>query len=370
MKQFLSKRSILFAAFMVVMSSLNALAASEFMLPQPKPAEGPWFEGWYIRVTDSAQKRSFATITTSATQSTLPLKQNSVLPGYVAFIESLHPGASSRSIEYFPQETWATETGSGENNSHFTWTAGNLGTLSDQALNLTLPSGDEVHVDFGERMPWSSENPNWGPEGWLGFVKALPLHWYVDSLGTPVHYKIKIGATGEIIAGQGFAHVEKNWGRSFPAAWMWGQATNTDNSAHLAFAGGPVQVGPVQITSYLVGYKTKDLDIEIRPDELFDAQYSTVIDACNGTFQLFAGNSYYQLKIIAHAELADFASISIPTINGYKQGGRMESFGATIDVTVYRENVLIETRHFERAALEFGANNMVCKTRSLDKNRF
>lgn len=63
--------------------------------------------------------------------------------------------------------------------------------------------------------------------GFAGPAAKLPflnLHWYVYSLGTPVTWTFHDPQLGpETLSGQGWAHMEKDWGRAFPNKWVWAQ---------------------------------------------------------------------------------------------------------------------------------------------------
>jgi hypothetical protein len=332
------------------------------MMPHDLPGRGPWFEGWYVRVTDPARHLSFATIATSSTSSDEILWFTRDLPGYAAFLFQADGVArgKTRSVEVYPDVTSISTDESASENPHFCWSSPHIGSYCDQSLDMKFPSGDRVQVQFGQRMPWEAKNPDWGPAGLPTFIPQMPLLWYVDSLGTPVKYTVKLGQTGQVIHGSGFAHVEKNWGRVFPKAWVWLQATSPADDAHVALAGGPLQVGPASITSYLVGYKSKNADVNIHPDQGPQVSYQTEIDSCQGHFKLTAKNFEYSIVVDAKANPQSFAPVSIPTAEGYKPNQGKESFSAEISVTVYKLGRWLETRTFEGAALEFGASFMKC----------
>ncbi|KAF8341233.1 uncharacterized protein EI90DRAFT_3033127 [Cantharellus anzutake] len=88
----------------------------------------------------------------------------------------------------------------------------------------------------------------------------LPLHWAIFSTGSKANYDVKhIGADGvglEVFGGTGVAHMEKNWGASFPTGWTWCQAfgDHRDNAARdcVAIAGGVLALGQ---KAYLIHYK-------------------------------------------------------------------------------------------------------------------
>jgi hypothetical protein len=339
-----------FPLWLGLLAASPAGAASRFMMPQKKPAIGPWYEGWYIRVTDPTGF-SFGTISTSHTPKFRALRDSSVLPGYVAFLYKEPRAAATKSVEFYPEKTFVNVEG----DEHFRWTAEGFGGLSDEAVEFRLPEGEEISIAFGERKPWSPMHPDWGPAGPATFIPIAPMYWYVDSIGTPVRYRVKL-KTGRVYEGQGYAHVEKNWGRIFPRAWMWLQAVAPANDAYVAMAGGPLGIKPAELRAFFLGYKTKDIDIEIRPDKL--ARYDTVINAEEGYFRIDARTLRERLVIEGEAAPDSFAPVSIPTPKGYRPNGGMESFSAMIKVSAYRDGKLVGETRFANGALEFGADYM------------
>lgn len=71
-------------------------------------------------------------------------------------------------------------------------------------------------------------NDGYGPGG---FVEKfpLPLHWFVFSVGTAItEFEFYDKRRNIKETGTGTLHMEKNWGRSFPDAWIWTQGHNDD----------------------------------------------------------------------------------------------------------------------------------------------
>lgn len=353
-----------FSTLASILLSTNVLAASPFMMPQTIPSEGMWYEGWFVRVTDPVNHRSFATITTSAAAENAPLTATSVMPGYAALVYTETPAnpnhpAKTKSVEFFPERTFAVSHTAEQNHPRFTWTAEGIGQVTDRDIQLRFPSGEDVEIKFGMRKPWSASSSTWSPGGLSTYLPFVPLAWWVESLGTPVEYRLKL-KNGEVASGTGYAHIEKNWGKIFPRSWMWVQATNRDNSGHLALAGGLVGFGPLEIKAYMIGYKTKTIDLEIRPDQGLFVSYDTEIDSCEGRFKITAKNLRDKIEIVATADPATFASVSIPTRNGYQKARGKESFSAQIEVSVFRDGEFVERQLFSAGALEFGADYMIC----------
>ena len=127
-----------------------------------------------------------------------------------------------------------------------------------------------------------------------------------------------------------------------------------DGQSQVALSGGPIRLGPITLTSYLVGYRSRKYSVEMRPDQLFDVRYEREYDPLAGTFTLRAINSEYYLNIQAKADPRSFGMVSIPTANGFVQNGGKESFSATVKVQLWQHGTLLETQVFQGAALEFG----------------
>lgn len=357
MRQFALASKILFLlAFCPPFYASANIQSQDLMTLQPWPAYGPWFEGWYIRVTDPEKNISFAVISTTATHETRSLSQGPTnLPGYQAFIADLGNSEPARVEEAFPTSTSIQKQG-----SDFLWTSENSGTLSKFKYHQRFPSGAEIFLKMKDPKPWRQDGGP--PAGWTQHL-PLPLKWYVHSLGSETIYEIRLPGSGRVLRGTGYAHVEKNWGSVFPKAWMWAQATDPENTAHLSLAGGPLKVSGLTLTSYMVGFKIDGKDYDIQPGNIL-AEFKTRIDSCSGTFELVASNLFYRLEIFARAPLSSFGLLAIPTFKGYEKNGAMESFQTEIEVKV-RDHFgqVIAAKSFRQAALEFGAIFMKCGNR-------
>jgi hypothetical protein len=305
----------------------------------------------------------------------------SQLPGYVAILTSEGDGRSTVSYEAFPTQTEilldgravdSATTTSGRVN--FEWRAPGFGSLTERGIHIEIPGHVRVDADLvGERKPWSSMSTDFGPQGLAALFTFLPLHWYVHTRATLADYTLTLldGAAPRVTRGRAWAHVEKNFGQAFPSAWMWMQATSTDGQAHVALAGGRIEMGPLQMTTYMIGYKSPAVEASFRPSEI-ETNFYPYVDPCAGRFTMRALNLEHELLIEAVADPQSFGSISIPTRQGYVKNGGRESFSSRVTVEVLRNdwagqllvNRLIERRVFENGALEFGAAYQDCKAKS------
>ncbi len=278
------------------------------------------------------------------------------LKGYQAlFLDDSKLLTAPLKLEEFPEETsqvgafWQRASAAGPSR------------LTENSVDLFFADGTRLQIEIGEHKPWSADAGWWGPSGYLTLLRFFPLQWFVASMGSPSKYKLTIPSKNMVLEGEGSLHIEKNWGKMFPKAWIWAQATSQDHKAHLMLAGGPLHFGPVWVNTYLVGYKTETLDLEFHVGQFLETEFSSQIDACRGHFTLHSRNSEYSLLIQAQAPRHTFAYLSTPGPRGYVQKTAIESFQTDIEVTVRKKGQLIEKRRFQNGALEFGGHFMNCK---------
>lgn len=358
---------------LVAVFLFSFLSGAHPFLPHQPSEPGPWFEGWYIRVTDHTAHRSFAVIGASELK---PNQNSKNFSGYLSVLIQDGEGRPTQSIESFPKKTALkkySRLGTSEEDG-FVWSASEQGHITDQGIDVSIGDQVEVKANFKKHnRHWDPYWNSWGPEGFGTFIKLIPLHWFVHSLDSPTVYQLKYkNEDGHIVEHKsiGSAHIEKNWGKAFPKAWMWLQGYDVESGASLALAGGILSLGPFNIKTYLVGYKSKKVNADFQIGQLFDANFQDKIDPCRGQYILEASNGEYLMKLKASADPKSFGTVSIPTENGYKSHGGMESFSAEIDVEIYQnswiqksfqKNLLVEKRKITRAALEFGAEYMKCQ---------
>lgn len=338
----------------------------------PLPNKGPWFEGWYIRITDSQSDSSYALIVASQTHKQELIKNKKSLPGYLAVLKQ-EQNTKTESFESFPQETTILNNGlpfdftQGGQNENFQWQATNQGWLTSEGFHLLIPGKIELKGKIKNRKAWDPYSSEWGPEGYGTFLKFIPLHWFVYSLGSEIEYTVKLFNSDGTFTEKtsiGVAHIEKNWGKVFPEAWMWVQGYDAKTESSLALAGGILRLAQIPIKTYLVGFRSLKVEAYFQLGQMFDFEFQDVIDPCRGEFKIRMTNGEHIMILKAKADPKSFASVSIPTKNGYETRGGIESFTTDIDVEIHNNNwvkdfvsvsSLIEKVKFKKAALEFGA---------------
>lgn len=321
------------------------------------------FRGWYTRVVDRDGLSSLAVI--GATQvmdggTGLPAEG----PGYLAVI--IHDRAGTRIFESYPSKSGfrahrekGLDDPLSEEWTIFEWQAEGFGFISNDWIDIRIPERVEVQVALdGERLPWNPALPSAGPEGWVEFISAVPLHWLVYTLGSAADYHCSVwdGDVRHSISGTGYAHQESNWGEVFPPSWVWAQGIGSDNACRFAVAGGKVMIEGRPLRAWFLAYQSEFLSWEFsaaRPGVLF----STRIQPEAGWFRITAQDPLRRLVLQAVVPKDSFITVSVPTSAGFEPGG-IESFSACVRLEAYRRTPkgfrLVERRHLRNAALEFG----------------
>lgn len=203
----------------------------------------------------------------------------------------------------------------------------------------------EVHIE-GALRPWL-------PEGWLGRLwrtGLLPCRYLVHTLCTPARYALSApGGLGErgsplSLAGDGTAHVETNFGESFPDGWIYaqGHASASDGEGPVfVLTGGRFRIGPVAPLTWLLclrlpglpplDFRTTDLDV-VQVRRLSFAEKEVALEARR---PLWRGGPRVSLRLRAPAGSFGREGLYVPTPGGFaRTPGAAESFSAVADLRV------------------------------------
>lgn len=198
------------------------LPATDHFAPHPAAP----FEGYYTRIVTPSNS-TILIIFSSVHQA--PDK-----PHYVHF-SHIPPASSPQDkalkINLFPRITGIPGDRKQGGFQEFTCVASDglgycITTENGQKYSLRLPDPDgegvvEVDVTVNHRTPWNKGDVLSTPEGaFANLAHLLPLHWNVFSHKSVAGYTVR--RNGMVwLQGEGIAHVEKNWGVSFPSGWTW-----------------------------------------------------------------------------------------------------------------------------------------------------
>jgi tocopherol cyclase len=173
----------------------------------------PFFEGWYFKLVDASEQHRYAIIP--------GISMGHDASSQHAFIQVLD-GRTGRVTyhEYPAQEFWAAE-------GSFDLRIGPNQFSADRIfLNIR---GEERTVRgklaFRGLAPWPVTIASPGIMGWYAWVPFMECYHGVVSLDHEIQGALEVdGATVDFSGGRGY--IEKDWGPSFPSAWIWFQTNH------------------------------------------------------------------------------------------------------------------------------------------------
>ncbi len=170
----------------------------------------PFFEGWYFKLVSADEAHRLA-----------------VIPGVLlgpnghAFVQVLDGIAGTSSYHTFPlDDFWASD-------DEFQVRIGPNRFEADHiSLDLDDAQGKlrgELH--FEGITPWPVTLLSPGIMGWYAWVPRMECYHGVVSLDHAIQGALEIdGKAVDFSGGRGY--IEKDWGQSFPAAWVWFQSNH------------------------------------------------------------------------------------------------------------------------------------------------
>ncbi|MHA2038060.1 MAG: tocopherol cyclase family protein [Promethearchaeota archaeon] len=176
-----------------------------------------YFEGWYNKIVDKTADHIYAIIPTIALN-----RKELTSHCAIQFFDAIK--AKSEYFK-FPIDEFRNfsnkkyEISIGKN--YFSLNRIHL-NIDKQGYKIT---GDLNYVD---PFPWPKKFLQPGAMGWLSYIPFLETYHSVVSMNHTIRGKISInGESVNFDNGKGY--VEKDWGKSFPVAWIWAQSNHFSN---------------------------------------------------------------------------------------------------------------------------------------------
>jgi hypothetical protein len=173
-----------------------------------------YFEGWYFKIVSEDESRVISLIPGISLNPKDP-------HSFIQYINGIT--GETRYVRYrvrdffYEKDSFEVRIGC----SYF--------SAEKMELNITEP-GFNVYgeLDFRKITPFPSSILSPGIMGWYSFVPRMECKHAVVSMNHTAHGKLKINNQVSYIKG-GKSYIEKDWGQSFPAAWIWTQSNNFDD---------------------------------------------------------------------------------------------------------------------------------------------
>lgn len=175
--------------------------------------EPPFFEGWYYKLVDTTGGHRYAVIP-GIFLSDDPQQRH-------AFVQVLDGATGEATYHRYPaDEFWAAE---GELDLRI-----GPNRFTAERLMLDIDAPDRIvrgQLHFKGLNPWPVTIASPGIMGWYAWVPFMETYHGVVSLDHEIRGALTIdGRMIDWTGGRGY--IEKDWGRSFPAAWIWFQTNH------------------------------------------------------------------------------------------------------------------------------------------------
>lgn len=206
--------------------------------------------------------------------------------------------------------------------------------FSDVKIKLNLPElKAEIKLEVQDQWPKTLFSPNiMGP---LSYWPYLDCNHGVISLRSELNGFIDFRGR-RVNLDNGMAYLEKDWGRSFPKAHIWMQASRFCNSkASLSIAIAKMKVAGLPITGFGAILL---LDGKHYLFTSYNLSRVNILEAKDDTLEIDFKSSKYHLNVKASA--ADWMKLKSPNVHGM-DGTVQESLKARLSIALFRNQKLI-----------------------------
>ncbi|TRX65816.1 tocopherol cyclase family protein [Carboxylicivirga sp. M1479] len=274
-----------------------------------------YFEGWYYKIISADEQHALAFIPGIAMDD----------EGHKhAFIQVLNGKTCEAEYITFKAEDFVSQ-------AHRFKTEIEDNVFEGDQISLNLPNV-KGQLQFSNTVPWPNSWCSPGIMGPYAFVPFMQCYHGILSMDHSIYGQLTINGT-EIDFTGGRGYTEKDWGRSFPSAYIWMQCN------HFGQAGISLKMSMANIpwlrssfVGFIVGLYYEDRLIQ------FTTYNSTVLTKClvdKNVVQVELRNKKYQLQIVAQrSEATELAS----PINGFMDGRISESMTSTVDICLKTKN--------------------------------
>lgn len=268
-----------------------------------------YFEGWYYKVLTADQKYAFAFIPGIA-MDTNGQKH--------AFIQVLDGKKQTAEYIRFPADDFVATA-----DTYRIQIDGNLFTSDKMMLNLENARGE---LQFATTVPWPSHWYSPGIMGPYAFVPFMECYHGVLSMDHEIRGTLEINHEKIDFTG-GRGYTEKDWGHSFPSAYIWFQ------SNHFSDAGISVKASVAKIPwlgSSFVGFIAGVyFNGQLIQFTTYNGSQLLRSVADKETVEVTFENRKYRLEIRVHRN--DATELASP-IAGFMDGRISESMTSTVEV--------------------------------------
>lgn len=268
-----------------------------------------YFEGWYYKIIDHTEQHAFAIIPGIA------MDEAANRQGFIQVLDG-----KKRSAEYIP----FVESEFIPSPKKFELHIGN-NLFSAQHISLDLP-GIAGELTFSGNVPWPSPWYSPGIMGPYSFAPFMECYHGVVSMDHEIHGFLEIG-NKRIQFEKGRGYSEKDWGRSFPSAYIWTQSNHFSEPGVSLFASvAKIPWIRGSFTGFIAGILLHGRLIQ------FTTYNRTSLRKCRidtDTVELVMEHKHYRLEVNIFRDHT--ASLASP-IRGFMDGRIEESMTSEVEV--------------------------------------
>lgn len=268
-----------------------------------------YFEGWYYKLVDQSEQYAFAVIPGIA------MDETGTRQGFIQVLDG-----KKRTAEYIPFDAAEFVPSPGK----FELRIGR-NYFSAKNIRLSLP-GISGELFFSGTVPWPSPWYSPGIMGPYSFAPFMECNHGVVSMDHEISGQLNVGAE-TILFDKGRGYIEKDWGRSFPSAYIWTQSNHFSEPGVSLFASvAKIPWIRNSFTGFIAGIWLHDRLIR------FTTYNGTSLRQCridSGAVELIMGNKRHRIEINVSRDHT--ASLASP-IQGFMNGRIEESMTSEVHV--------------------------------------
>jgi hypothetical protein len=294
-----------------------------------------YFEGWYFKLLNSDASSAFAIIPGIA------MDKNG---NKQAFIQLLDGRAKSSIYHKYHVDSFIPTP------SKFMVNI-DQNIFSEKFIRLNIP-GFKGELTFNGNIPWPKSFFSPGIMGPFSFVPFMECYHGIVSMDHSIEGSLIVdGIPIDFNGGRGY--IEKDWGRSFPSAYVWMQ-TNHFSAQGISLKASVANIPWLgsSFVGFIAGLWLHDRLIQFNT---YNGTTLRKLHINEETVEIVMKNNKHQLSIFAHRDQA--TSLASP-INGLMDGRIEESMSSSIDVQLIETNTkkLIFSDKGYHAGLEVAGN--------------
>lgn len=289
-----------------------------------------YFEGWYFKIVDPSERFAFA-----------------IIPGISfgedgtshAFVQVLD-GKQCKAY-YFDYPAAAFQS---DEQQFGVQLGGNYFSKENLTLDLPLLKGS---ITIQGIHPWPKMLGAPGIMGWYSFVPFMECYHGVVSQHHTLQGQLDVEGSGLVDFSGGIGYIEKDWGTSFPSAWIWNQTNHFDTAAPINYMASVAKIPWLgsSFIGYIVGFLFEGQ--LYRFATYTGAKMKAVVDG--DQVHLGFKDKTHRLEVIARKGATGEL---ISPLSGNMAGKVNESMQATVDIRFFKKEQLLFEGTGRNAGLE------------------